>query len=126
MDPIFGQIFAVDPVPVRAGIDPRLGRDRFASEAGSTRVQAGGGSIESMSSDQSALTEAEARPASDSNPLDFVCPRCSRPASEFTYGPCEDCRTELRATLGGAARSIEVPAYEPKMNVVPNQVAVKE
>jgi len=79
-----------------------------------------------MSSDQQALTDAEARPVPESGPLDFGCPRCGRTVEEFTYGPCEGCRTELRATLGGPARSIEVSAYEPKMNVVPNQVAVKE
>ncbi|MHB1444519.1 MAG: hypothetical protein ACYCZV_02515 [Acidimicrobiales bacterium] len=79
-----------------------------------------------MSSDQHELTEAEARPAPDSGPLDFDCPRCGQSATAFTYGPCEGCRTELRATLGGAGRPIEVAAYEPKMNVVPNQVAVKD
>lgn len=60
------------------------------------------------------------------DPFDYVCPRCSRRASAATYGPCADCRAELRATLGGPGRDIEVDAYEPKMNVVPNQVALKE
>ena len=59
-------------------------------------------------------------------PIDFDCPRCHRPASEGTYGPCRDCREELRASLGGTTREIEVGAYEPKMNVVPNQVATKD
>jgi hypothetical protein len=42
------------------------------------------------------------------------------------YGPCDDCRDELRASLGTEARHIEVEAYEPKMNVTPNAVATKE
>lgn len=64
--------------------------------------------------------------ASPADLLDFDCPRCSRPASTRTYGPCPDCRDELRATARGEAREMEVAAYEPKMNVVPNQVATKE
>jgi hypothetical protein len=58
--------------------------------------------------------------------LDFTCPRCDRPASETFYGPCRECRAELIATIRREAEEIEVAAYEPKMNVVPNQVATKE
>jgi hypothetical protein len=58
--------------------------------------------------------------------LEFTCPRCASEVSARFYGPCDHCRTELRATLGGEARAVEVAAYEPKMNVVPNQVAMKE
>jgi hypothetical protein len=58
--------------------------------------------------------------------LEFVCPRCQRAASETFYGPCHECRTELRSVFAGEAREIEVVAYEPKMNVVPNQIASKE
>jgi hypothetical protein len=58
--------------------------------------------------------------------LDFTCPRCNLPAAEAFYGPCEACRDQLRATLGGDAKDVEVAAYEPKMNVVPNQVATKD
>jgi hypothetical protein len=57
--------------------------------------------------------------------MDFDCPRCSAAASEEFYGPCASCRSQLRAT-GGEARKVEVAAYEPKMNVVPNQVATKD
>lgn len=46
--------------------------------------------------------------------------------SELFYGPCSSCRVELRATLGGESREVEVAAYEPKMNVTPNAVALKE
>jgi hypothetical protein len=59
-------------------------------------------------------------------PLDFACPRCSMPASARFYGPCDACRGELVATLGGEARAVEVDAYEPKMNVTPNAVATKD
>ncbi len=62
----------------------------------------------------------------DTAPLDFVCPRCSLPASARFYGPCEECRDAMRATLGSAPREMETVAYEPKMNVVPNAVASKD
>ena len=58
--------------------------------------------------------------------LSFTCPRCDRPAEAHTYGPCGDCRSELRARFQSEARDIEVAEYEPKMNVVPNQVALKD
>ena len=56
----------------------------------------------------------------------FTCPRCSREVTTAWYGPCPDCRDELRATLGGSARTIAAPDYEPKMNVTPNAVATKD
>lgn len=56
----------------------------------------------------------------------FECPRCGRAATEEFYGPCGACRGELRARLGNAQRDVEAAAYEPKMNVTPNQVATKE
>ena len=58
--------------------------------------------------------------------LEFACPRCAAAVREAFYGPCEQCRTELVATMGGDSRDVEVAAYEPKMNVVPNQVATKD
>jgi hypothetical protein len=57
--------------------------------------------------------------------LDFVCPRCAAPAAETFYGPCERCREVLGATITGRAREVEVAAYEPKVNVTPNAVALK-
>jgi hypothetical protein len=56
----------------------------------------------------------------------FSCPRCGGPLDERFYGPCGDCRAALRAALGGPARSVEVADYEPKMNVTPNAVALKD
>lgn len=58
--------------------------------------------------------------------LEFACPRCQRNAVEPFYGPCNECRALLRAQYVGAARDVETAAYEPKMNVVPNQIASKE
>jgi hypothetical protein len=54
------------------------------------------------------------------------CPRCKNSVEERFYGPCESCRSELRATMRLEAREIEVEAFVPKLNVVPNQVALKE
>ena len=62
----------------------------------------------------------------DTEPLDITCPRCGSPAAVRFYGPCDGCRDELRAHLGGEQRAVEVAAYEPKMNVVPNAVATKD
>jgi hypothetical protein len=57
---------------------------------------------------------------------DIECPRCSAAASEVFYGPCSTCREQLRAEMGNEQRDAELTAYEPKMNVVPNQVATKD
>lgn len=62
----------------------------------------------------------------DHTPVAFDCPRCARPTTATFWGPCDACRSELRATQGGDARDIEVAAYEPKMNVTPNAVATKD
>lgn len=58
--------------------------------------------------------------------LQITCPRCGAAAAERFYGPCTTCREVLRATVGGVRREVEVAAYEPKMNVTPNAVALKE
>jgi hypothetical protein len=56
----------------------------------------------------------------------YACPRCATEVTEPWYGPCERCRAQLRATLGGEAREIEAADYVPKMNVTPNAVATKD
>jgi Fe-S cluster biogenesis protein NfuA len=56
----------------------------------------------------------------------FACPRCKADVTERFYGPCSSCRSELHATQRNASREVEAQAYEPKMNVVPNQIATKE
>jgi hypothetical protein len=55
-----------------------------------------------------------------------ACPRCGVTAESAFYGPCPSCREELRAAVAGEARKIESAAFEPKMNVTPNAVALKD
>lgn len=59
----------------------------------------------------------------DTQPLEFTCPRCEEAVAEAYYGPCSSCRDALAAALGGQGRRVEVAAYEPKVNVTPNAVA---
>jgi hypothetical protein len=55
------------------------------------------------------------------------CPRCGGSlAGEDLYGPCAACRDQLRAAYTGVARDVEAAAFEPKLNVTPNAVALKE
>jgi hypothetical protein len=61
-----------------------------------------------------------------SDDLSFDCPRCASAVTERLYGPCAACREDLRASQGTEARSLEAAAYEPKMNVTPNAVALKD
>jgi hypothetical protein len=58
--------------------------------------------------------------------LDLDCPRCHQPVAARFYGPCDACRDQLRASQAGQAREVEATAYEPKMNVTPNAVALKD
>jgi hypothetical protein len=58
--------------------------------------------------------------------LDFDCPRCAVAVQEPYYGPCECCRAVLRANLRSEARDVDTAGFEPKMNVTPNAVALKE
>jgi hypothetical protein len=60
------------------------------------------------------------------NLLEVVCPRCASAVLARFYGPCDDCRAELRATQGVEARVVDATDYEPKMNVTPNAVATKD
>ena len=55
----------------------------------------------------------------------FACPRCGDQTDESFYGPCASCRAELRTKIGGDAKELTVE-YEPKMNVTPNAVALKD
>lgn len=59
-------------------------------------------------------------------PLSFECPRCARAVETAFYGPCESCLAELRLRYQGERREVAAAAYEPKMNVTPNAVALKE
>jgi len=58
--------------------------------------------------------------------LEVACPRCGATSTMRFYGPCSACRGELRATLGNEGRLAEAVDYEPKMNVTPNAVALKD
>jgi hypothetical protein len=58
--------------------------------------------------------------------LSFACPRCGGDVASRFYGPCEGCRATLRADVAGEAREVELADYEPKMNVTPNAVALKD
>ena len=58
--------------------------------------------------------------------IDFSCPRCGNDVSERLYGPCDACREQLRATQGNEGHELETAAYDPKMNVTPNAVALKD
>ena len=58
--------------------------------------------------------------------VEFSCPRCQSPASEDYYGPCSNCRGDLLAKFASDGRVVEVAEYEPKMNVTPNAVALKD
>ncbi|HUF85363.1 MAG TPA: hypothetical protein VMQ81_12320 [Acidimicrobiia bacterium] len=58
--------------------------------------------------------------------MPFTCPRCARAVDERFYGPCPECRSALRRTVGGEAKVVEREAFEPSMHVTPNAVALKD
>ena len=56
----------------------------------------------------------------------IACPRCGSAADVRYYGPCDDCRSALRAQMGNEARAVDATAFEPAMHVTPNAVALKD
>lgn len=58
--------------------------------------------------------------------VEITCPRCQSTNDERFYGPCESCRGQLREMFRSEGRVVEVAEYEPKMNVTPNAVALKD
>lgn len=58
--------------------------------------------------------------------LSFDCPRCRRAVEAPYYGPCETCLGELRVRYQAERTEVAAVAYEPKMNVTPNAVALKD
>ncbi len=58
--------------------------------------------------------------------LEITCPRCATECEVQYYGPCESCRGQLKANLGGDAVEVTAAEYKPKMNVTPNAVALKD
>lgn len=58
--------------------------------------------------------------------VEFSCPRCGLSVLADFYGPCENCCAQLRATFAREGKVVELAEYEPKMNVTPNAVALKD
>ncbi|MDG2039836.1 MAG: hypothetical protein P8J30_05080 [Ilumatobacter sp.] len=58
--------------------------------------------------------------------MEFSCPRCQTSAVDDYYGPCATCRSDLVAKFSGLGRAVRVAEYEPKINVTPNAVALKD
>jgi hypothetical protein len=57
--------------------------------------------------------------------LEHDCPRCGATVHQRYYGPCPACRTDLAARSARDQRAVEAPAYEPKVNVTANAVALR-
>ncbi len=72
--------------------------------------------------DDGALTDFGSVPADQTH----ACPRCEAEVTERFYGPCTSCRAELRASQGNEQVQRDTVEYEPKMNVTPNAVALKD
>jgi Fe-S cluster biogenesis protein NfuA len=64
--------------------------------------------------------------ARDDGGMHITCPRCAGAVEVRYYGPCDECRTTLRRSLGNEARTVEREAFEPAMHVTPNAVALKD
>ena len=62
----------------------------------------------------------------DLSPETMECMRCHTASPMRFYGLCTECRAELQAKYDRGARVVEVADYEPKMNVTPNVVALKD
>lgn len=58
--------------------------------------------------------------------FDDTCPRCGTTVAMRYYGPCPSCVADLHTRFDGAKRAVEAGAYEPKMNVTVNAVALKD
>ena len=56
----------------------------------------------------------------------MTCPRCQTTTEARFYGPCEACRRQLRDIYRSEGRVVQLAEYEPKMNVTPNAVALKD
>jgi hypothetical protein len=62
----------------------------------------------------------------DLNPIELECMRCRTRERMRFAGLCSACRTTLHERFASEGRTIAVAAYEPKMNVTPNAVALKD
>ena len=85
-----------------------------------------------MSTTEKSTTEkAKPAPTVFPEPVQFdlssyPCPRCEKTMAADSYGPCQDCVAELKASQQSEATGEAAAAYEPKMNVTPNAVALKD
>ena len=59
-------------------------------------------------------------------PIPFDCVRCGTVEPMRFRGLCAPCRAAVVAAFQRESRDVEVAAYEPKMNVTPNAVALKD
>ena len=73
-----------------------------------------------------APTSNDVLPDTATEILSFTCPRCEAQVDEPFYGPCGSCRDQMKLAYAGRARDIVAEEYEPKMNVTPNAVALKD
>lgn len=62
----------------------------------------------------------------DLTPIEMDCLRCRRAALMRFAGLCGTCRDELRAKYAAVGRALDAVPYEPKTNVTPNAVALKD
>lgn len=62
----------------------------------------------------------------DYPPVPQPCLRCGATTELRFAGPCPSCTAELHEKFRGEARDVDTAAYEPKMNVTPNAVALKD
>ena len=62
----------------------------------------------------------------DLTPIEMDCIRCRARALMRFYGLCSTCRDELYVEFAAEGRVLAVAEYEPKMNVTPNAVALKD
>ncbi|HYL52266.1 MAG TPA: hypothetical protein VEZ15_09875 [Acidimicrobiia bacterium] len=64
--------------------------------------------------------------ADDFAPVAMSCLRCGAETMLRFAGPCPACAAELHEKFRATARQVEGADYEPKMNVTPNAVALKD
>ena len=69
---------------------------------------------------------APATDADDLAPRDWDCLRCGQTEPMVFRGLCTACRDAVRAGARREGRDVAVAEYEPKMNVTPNAVALKD
>jgi len=70
--------------------------------------------------------ESSPAPLASVGAVMYECPRCKTENDEDFYGPCTSCRSALKAIFQQEGRVIQLAEYEPKMNVTPNAVALKD